>query len=68
VQSLVLDFQHDVLAAPENLGIDSVKDSAVLLRAKIKTAAGRQYALERELHSRVLGKFIEAQIILPACK
>ncbi len=68
VQSLVRDFQHDVLAAPEILGIDSVKDSAVILRAKIKTAAGRQYVLERELHSRVLGKFIEAQIVLPACK
>jgi small conductance mechanosensitive channel len=68
MQLMVAEHHKDILASPEFLGIDSVKDSAVFLKARVKTVAGRQYALERELNLRVLRRFIEEEIALPAVK
>lgn len=68
VHSIARDFSNDVLASPEILGVDALKDSSVVLRAKIKTKPGRQYVLERELNQRVLKAFLSAQIVLPANK
>lgn len=59
---------QDLIATPELLGVESVKDSSVVLRARLKTRPGRQYALERELNQRVLKHFVAAQITLPTNK
>jgi small conductance mechanosensitive channel len=65
IKQLSRDFCDDVLDTPEVLGIDSIKDSKVVLRAKLKTKPGKQYALERELHGRVLRRFLDQQVSLP---
>ncbi len=65
---LASEHHKDILAQPEFLGVDSVKDSSVVLRARVKTVAGRQYALERELFLRVIRRFLESGVVLPAGK
>ncbi|NBX19069.1 MAG: mechanosensitive ion channel family protein [Proteobacteria bacterium] len=65
---IVAENSKDILSQPEILGVESVKESAVLIRARIKTLAGRQFVLERELNVRILRCFVEAGIVLPAVK
>lgn len=66
IQQIAKEYAQDILSTPEILGVESIKDSKVVLRAKIKTKPGRQFALERALNHRVLRKFIEAEIQLPS--
>jgi len=65
IHILAKEYSPDILATPDILGVESIKDSRVLLRAKLKTKPGKQFFLERELNHRVLRKFLEAQIQLP---
>ncbi|MEN9810849.1 MAG: hypothetical protein RLZZ488_2416 [Pseudomonadota bacterium] len=68
VLAIAREYPHEVISSPELLGVDSLKESSVVLRAKIKTKPGRQYAIERDLNQRVLKYFLEGQILLPAGK
>jgi small conductance mechanosensitive channel len=65
IHLLAKEYSPDILATPDILGVESIKDSRVLLRAKLKTRPGKQFFLERELNHRVLRRFLEAQIQLP---
>lgn len=68
VMLIAKDFSADVISVPEVLGIDSIKDSTVVLRARIKTKPARQFSIERELNRRIVAKFLDSQISLPANK
>lgn len=62
---LAKDFPNVVIAPPELLGLDIIKNSSVTLRARVRTRPGQQWILERELNQRVLTSFIESNIQLP---
>ncbi|MEY4064352.1 MAG: hypothetical protein RIR26_560 [Pseudomonadota bacterium] len=62
---LARDFAHDILLPPELLGIDNIRNSTLVLRARVRTQPGQQWPLERELNRRVVERFLEAQIQLP---
>lgn len=66
LQRLVKDFPHQIIAPPELLGMENIKNSSVVLRARIRTQPGQQWIIERELNQRVVAKFIESNIQLPA--
>lgn len=68
VLSIVREYPHDVISSPELFGVDAIKESSVVLRAKIKTKPGRQYVIERDLNQRVLKHFLDGQVQLPAGK
>jgi small conductance mechanosensitive channel len=54
---------HDAIVEPaEWIGIDAVSRDGAVVRARIKTAPLRQFALRRELNERVMKAFAEAKI------
>ncbi|NBO37911.1 mechanosensitive ion channel family protein [bacterium] len=59
------DFSHDVLAQPEFMGVELIKNSTVVLRGKVTTRPGQQWFIERELNKRILDEFLVADIQLP---
>jgi len=45
IQQIAKEYAQDILSTPEILGVESIKDSKVVLRAKIKTKPGRTVCL-----------------------
>jgi small conductance mechanosensitive channel len=62
---LVADFKDDVVSSPELLGVDTIKNSTIILRARVRTRPGKHFPLERELNQRVVARFMQANIQLP---
>lgn len=62
---LAKDFPYEIISSPELLGVENIKNSSVVLRARVRTRPGEQWILERELNKRVISVFVEAQIQLP---
>jgi small conductance mechanosensitive channel len=55
----------DVLAPLEILGVDSFADSAVIIKARIKTKPSRQWAVGRAMNRRIRLRFDEEGIEIP---
>jgi len=62
---LAADFKDDIVANPELLGVDTIKNSTITVRARVRTRPGRHFPLERELNQRVVARFLQANIQLP---
>ncbi len=58
-------WREDILEPLEVLGVDRFADSAVVVRARIKTKTLRQWATGREFNRRVKKAFDEAEIEIP---
>lgn len=58
-------FQHKILESLEVLGLDQFADSAVLIRARIKTTPGAQWEIGREFNRRMKHAFDERNIEIP---
>ncbi|HVZ99610.1 MAG TPA: mechanosensitive ion channel family protein [Caulobacterales bacterium] len=58
-------FANDILEPIEVVGVDSLADSAVLLKARIKTAPIKQWSVGREYNRRIKLAFDEAGIEIP---
>ncbi len=58
-------FATDILEPLEVLGVDQFLESAVLVKARIKTRASRQWAVGREFNGRLKRRFDEEQIEMP---
>ncbi len=51
-----------ILAPIEVVGVDKLSDAGVLLKARIKTAPGKQWAITREYNRRIKEAFSEAHV------
>jgi small conductance mechanosensitive channel len=60
-----LEFAKDILEPLEVLGVDQFADSAVILKARIKTRPIRQWAVGREFNRRMKKRFDELGIEIP---
>lgn len=58
-------FGKDVLEPLEMLGVDQLADSAVIIKFRIKTLPGRQWAILREMNRRVKNAFDAQGIEIP---
>ncbi len=58
-------FSNDILEPLEVLGVDQFLESSVLVKARIKTRASRQWAVGREFNGRLKRRFDEEQIEMP---
>ncbi|MBI4514012.1 MAG: mechanosensitive ion channel family protein [Gemmatimonadetes bacterium] len=58
-------WQPLVLEAPQVLGVEAFSDSAVVLRAAVKTRAAQRRDVERELRRRIKRRFDEEGIEIP---
>jgi len=58
-------FSTVILAPLEILGVDKFADSAVVIKARIKTAPSQQWAVGREMNRRIKKKFDELGIEIP---
>jgi len=58
-------FAADILEPIEILGLDRFEDSAVVIRARTKTAPIRQWAVAREFNRRLKRRFDELGIEIP---
>ncbi len=58
-------FKADILAPLEVLGVDKFADSAVIIKARIKTVPVRQWAVGREMNRRMKKRFDELGIEIP---
>lgn len=58
-------FGPYIIDDPEMLGVDSIKDAAVMLRLMIKTRTFKQWAVKREMLRRIKRRFDELGIELP---
>jgi small conductance mechanosensitive channel len=58
-------FQNDILEPLEVLGVDRFADSAVIIRSRVKTQAGRQWAVGREMNRRIKKRFDALGIEIP---
>jgi small conductance mechanosensitive channel len=58
-------FQNDVLEPLEVLGVDRFADSAVMIRSRVKTHPGRQWAVGREMNRRIKQRFDALGIEIP---
>jgi len=56
------DWRDAIVEPAEWIGIDAVSRDGAVVRARIKTAPLRQFALRRELNERVIKAFAEAKI------
>lgn len=59
------EFAADILEPLEVLGVDQFADSAVILKARIKTRPIRQWAVGREFNRRMKKRFDELGIEIP---
>jgi len=59
------DFKDDILAPVELLGVDQFADSAVVIKARIKTKPIKQWRVGREFNRRLKKKFDELGIEIP---
>ncbi|MFU8816708.1 MAG: mechanosensitive ion channel family protein [Pseudomonadales bacterium] len=59
------EFGGDILVPLEILGVDKVADSAMVIKARIKTKAGRQWATGREFNRRMKKLFDARGIEIP---
>jgi moderate conductance mechanosensitive channel len=59
------EFGHLILAPLEILGVDKFADSAVIVKARIKTAPIQQWTVGREMNRRIKKKFDELGIEMP---
>jgi small-conductance mechanosensitive channel len=59
------EFGPDILEPLEVLGVDQFADSAVILKARIKTRPIRQWAVGREFNRRMKKRFDELGIEIP---
>jgi small conductance mechanosensitive channel len=58
-------YKNMVLAPLEVLGVDKFADSAVIIKARFKTAPIQQWAVGREMNRRIKKKFDELGIEIP---
>ena len=58
-------FSKDIIAPVEINGLDRFDDSAVVIRARLKTRPGAQWRVKREFNRRVKFKFDEQGIEIP---
>jgi small-conductance mechanosensitive channel len=58
-------FKSDILEPLEILGVDKFADSAVIVKARIKTAPIKQWTIGREMNRRIKKKFDELGIEIP---
>ncbi|MGH9590276.1 MAG: mechanosensitive ion channel family protein [Terracidiphilus sp.] len=59
------EFQGIILAPLEVMGVDKFADSAVIIKARFKTAPIKQLAVGREMNRRIKKKFDELGIEIP---
>ncbi len=59
------EFGPDILEPLEVLGVDQFADSAVIIKARIKTRPIRQWAVGREFNRRMKKRFDELEIEIP---
>jgi small conductance mechanosensitive channel len=59
------DWQPKLLDPPDILGVQSLDDSAVVLRLMVKTVPGKQWEVKRELWRRVKNRFDAEGIEIP---
>ena len=59
------DYKNDILAPIEVAGLDSFGDSAVIIKARIKTKPIQQWRVGREYNRRIKLKFDELGIEIP---
>ena len=59
------EFCHDILEPLEVLGVDQFADSAVIIKARIKTRPIRQWTVGREFNRRMKKRFDELGIEIP---
>jgi len=59
------NFKHDILEPIEILGLDNFTDSAVIIKARIKTRPIKQWAVGREFNRRLKMRFDELNIEIP---
>jgi small-conductance mechanosensitive channel len=58
-------FKNDILEPVEILGLDKFADSAVMIKARIKTKPIQQWAVGREFNRRLKKKFDQRNIEIP---
>jgi small conductance mechanosensitive channel len=58
-------FRREILEPLEILGVDKFADSAVVIKARIKTVPGRQWAIGREFNRRLKKAFDARGIEIP---
>lgn len=58
-------YKHLILAPLEVLGVDRFADSAVIVKARFKTAPIQQWTVGREMNRRIKKKFDEVGIEIP---
>lgn len=59
------EFKEDILEPIEVLGVDRFDDSAVIIKARVKTKPIRQWAVGREFNRRLKKKFDQHGIEIP---
>jgi small-conductance mechanosensitive channel len=59
------DFKSGILEAPDISGIDRIVDGNIVLKGRIKTLPGKQWAVQRAYLMRILKAFDEAGIDMP---
>lgn len=59
------EFKDDILEPLEVLGVDKFADSAVVIKARIKTRPLQQWRIGREMNRRIKKKFDELGIEIP---
>ncbi len=59
------EFRNIILAPLEVMGVDKFADSAVIIKARFKTAPVKQWVVGREMNRRIKKKFDEAGIEMP---
>lgn len=59
------DFKEDILEPMEILGLDQFADSAVIIKARVKTKPIRQWAVGREFNRLLKKRFDEENIEIP---
>jgi small conductance mechanosensitive channel len=58
-------FAHDILEPLEMLGVDQFKDSAVMIKCRIKTEPHKQWRISREMNRRIKIMFDAKGIEIP---
>jgi moderate conductance mechanosensitive channel len=58
-------FADDILEPLEMLGVDQFKDSAVMIKCRIKTEPHKQWRVGREMNRRIKNRFDAKGIEIP---